>query len=77
MMLPPRPIRRLILAPLLVVTAVALVVGFPVLAVVTVLFGLVGRLARLSRPQHMRGLRRGRGRCRTCCRRSRAGCSPP
>ena len=47
-MLPPRLIRRLILAPLVVVIAVALIVLFPVLAVVTVVFALVGRLARLS-----------------------------
>jgi len=56
-MIPPRPIRRLILAPLVVVIAVALIVLFPVLAVVTVVFALVGRLARLSRRGRIRSLR--------------------
>ena len=56
-MLPPRLIRRLILAPLVVVIAVALIVLFPVLAVVTVVFALVGRLAGLSRRGRMRSLR--------------------
>lgn len=52
-MLPPRLIRRLVLAPLVVVIAVALVVLFPLLAVVTAVFGLVAR----ARPGRMRGLR--------------------
>ena len=56
-MLPPRLIRRLILAPLVVVIAVALTVLFPVLAVVTVVFALMGRLARLSARGRMRSLR--------------------
>ena len=52
-MLPPRLIRRLLLAPLTIVIAVALVVLFPLLALVAVAFGLV----KLSRPGRMRGLR--------------------
>jgi 1-acyl-sn-glycerol-3-phosphate acyltransferase len=56
-MIPPRPIRRLVLAPLVVVIAVALIVLFPVLAVVTAVFGLVGRLARLSKRGPLRSLR--------------------
>ena len=56
-MLPPRLIRRLILAPLVVVIAVALIVLFPVLAVVTVVFALIGRLAQLSARGRMRSLR--------------------
>jgi 1-acyl-sn-glycerol-3-phosphate acyltransferase len=56
-MIPPRPIRRLILAPLVVVIAVALMVLFPVLAVVIAVFGLAGRVARLSKRGRMRTLR--------------------
>jgi 1-acyl-sn-glycerol-3-phosphate acyltransferase len=52
-MLPPRLIRRLVLAPLVVVIAVALAACFPLLAVVTAAFGLV----HLSRPGRMRSLR--------------------
>jgi 1-acyl-sn-glycerol-3-phosphate acyltransferase len=52
-MLPPRLIRRLVLAPLVVVIAVALIVLFPLLAVVAAVFGLVAR----ARPGRMRGLR--------------------
>jgi 1-acyl-sn-glycerol-3-phosphate acyltransferase len=52
-MLPPRLIRRLVLAPLVVVIALALVVLFPVLAVVAAVFGLVAK----ARPGRMRGLR--------------------
>jgi 1-acyl-sn-glycerol-3-phosphate acyltransferase len=52
-MLPPRLIRRLVLAPLMVVIAVAMIVLFPLLALVAVAFGLVRR----SRPGRMRGLR--------------------
>jgi 1-acyl-sn-glycerol-3-phosphate acyltransferase len=52
-MLPPRLIRRLVLAPLAIVIAVAMVVLFPLLAVLAVVFGLAG----LSRPGRMRGLR--------------------
>src|SRR6266516_5554387 len=52
-MLPPRLLRRLVLAPLAIVIAVAMVVLFPLLAVLAVVFGLAG----LSRPGRMRGLR--------------------
>ena len=52
-MLPPRLIRRLVLAPLVIVVAVALVVLFPLLALVALVFGAVGR----SRPGRMRVLR--------------------
>jgi len=52
-MLPPRLIRRLVLAPLVIVVAVALVVLFPLLALVALTFGAVGR----SRPGRMRVLR--------------------
>jgi 1-acyl-sn-glycerol-3-phosphate acyltransferase len=52
-MLPPRLIRRLVLAPLVVVIAVALAACSPLLAVVAVVFGLVAR----ARPGRMRGLR--------------------
>ncbi|HEY3733446.1 MAG TPA: 1-acyl-sn-glycerol-3-phosphate acyltransferase [Streptosporangiaceae bacterium] len=52
-MLPPRLIRRLLLAPLTIVIALALVVLFPLLVLVAAVFGLAG----LSRPGRMRGLR--------------------
>jgi hypothetical protein len=52
-MLPPRLIRRLVLAPLAIVIAVALAVLFPLLALLALLFGAVGR----SRPGRMRALR--------------------
>ncbi len=52
-MLPPRLVRRLVLAPLAIVIAVALAVLFPLLAVATWTFGLVGR----SRPGRHRALR--------------------
>jgi 1-acyl-sn-glycerol-3-phosphate acyltransferase len=52
-MLPPRLVRRLVLAPLAIMVAIAVVVLFPLLALLTVTFGLVGR----SRPGRMRGLR--------------------
>ena len=52
-MLPPRLVRRLVLAPLAIVIAVALAVLFPLLAVATWIFGLVGR----SRPGRHRALR--------------------
>jgi 1-acyl-sn-glycerol-3-phosphate acyltransferase len=51
--IPPRLIRRLVLAPLTVVVAIALVVLFPLLALVAMAFGLI----KLSRPGRMRGLR--------------------
>ena len=52
-MLPPRLVRRLVLAPLAIVIAVAMLLLFPLLAVLAVVFGLAG----LSRPGRMRGLR--------------------
>jgi 1-acyl-sn-glycerol-3-phosphate acyltransferase len=52
-MLPPRLVRRLVLAPLAIAIAVATVVLFPLLALLALTFGLVG----LSRPGRMRGLR--------------------
>ena len=52
-MLPPRPVRRLVLAPLAVIVAIAVVVLSPLLVVLLGLFGLLGR----SRPGGMRGLR--------------------
>jgi 1-acyl-sn-glycerol-3-phosphate acyltransferase len=52
-MVPPRLVRRLVLAPIVVVIALALAVLFPALAVVAAVLGLV----HLSRPGRMRGLR--------------------
>ncbi|HUZ37149.1 MAG TPA: 1-acyl-sn-glycerol-3-phosphate acyltransferase [Streptosporangiaceae bacterium] len=52
-MLPPRLVRRLVLAPLAIMVAIAVVVLFPLLALLAATFGLVGR----SRPGRMRGLR--------------------
>ena len=51
-MLPPRLLRRLVLAPLAIVIALAVVVLSPLLAVLTLVFGL-----RRLRPGRMRGLR--------------------
>jgi len=51
-MLPPRLLRRLVLAPLAIVIALAVVVLSPLLAVLTLIFGL-----RRLRPGRMRGLR--------------------
>ena len=52
-MLPPRLVRRLVLAPLVVVLAVALAILFPLIVLVTLAFGAVRR----SRPGGMRLLR--------------------
>lgn len=52
-MLPPRLVRRLVLAPLVIIIAVAVVVLSPLLALLTLAFGLIGR----ARPGRMRGLR--------------------
>src|SRR5215831_2496194 len=52
-MLPPRLIRRLVVAPLAMLIAVALAVLFPLLAVLTWIFGLVGR----SQPGKNRAVR--------------------
>jgi len=56
-MLPPRVIRRLVLAPLVVVMAVALVVLSPLLALVAVLFAVLFGLLGRARTGRMRGLR--------------------
>ena len=52
-MLPPRLIRRLVLAPLVVVLALAFIVLSPFLALLALVFGLAAR----SRPGRMRSLR--------------------
>ncbi len=52
-MLPPRLIRRMVLAPLAIVVALAVIVLFPLLAVVTLVFGWLGR----ARPSRTRALR--------------------
>ena len=52
-MLPPRLFRRLVLAPLVIIIAVAFLVLSPFLALLALVFGLVAR----SRAGHMRSLR--------------------
>lgn len=52
-MLPPRPLRRLLLAPLAVVLAVVSVALSPLLALLALIAGLAG----FSRPRRLRGLR--------------------
>ena len=52
-MVPPRLVRRLVLAPLAIVVAAAMVVLFPPLALLALVLGALGR----SRPHRMRGLR--------------------
>ena len=52
-MLPPRLLRRVVLAPLVIVLAIALVVLFPLIALLAVTFGLVRR----SPSGRMRGVR--------------------
>ncbi len=52
-MLPPRLVRRFVLAPLAILIAIAMVVLFPLLALLAIAFSLVG----LSRTGRMRGLR--------------------
>jgi 1-acyl-sn-glycerol-3-phosphate acyltransferase len=52
-MLPPRPIRRLVVAPLVIVIAVGFVVLSPILALLALVSGLLAR----SRAGHMRSLR--------------------
>jgi 1-acyl-sn-glycerol-3-phosphate acyltransferase len=52
-MLPPRPIRRLVLAPLVIVIAVGFIVLSPFLALLALVSGLLAR----SRAGHMRSLR--------------------
>jgi 1-acyl-sn-glycerol-3-phosphate acyltransferase len=55
-LLPPRLIRRLVLAPLLVVIALGLIVLSPVFGLVALVFALLGR-SRVGRFRRMRGLR--------------------
>jgi 1-acyl-sn-glycerol-3-phosphate acyltransferase len=52
-MVPPRLVRRLVLAPLAIVIAAAMVVLFPPLALLALVLGALGR----SKPHRMRGLR--------------------
>jgi 1-acyl-sn-glycerol-3-phosphate acyltransferase len=52
-MLPPRFIRRMVLAPLVILIAIAVIVLFPLLAVLTPIIELLAR----SRPGRMRGVR--------------------
>ncbi|HEX9035199.1 MAG TPA: 1-acyl-sn-glycerol-3-phosphate acyltransferase [Streptosporangiaceae bacterium] len=52
-MLPPRIFRRLVIAPLAIVIAVAVTLLFPLLAILTMIFGMLTR----SRPGRSRGLR--------------------
>ena len=52
-MLPPRVIRRLVLAPLVIVLACGFIVLSPFLALLALVFGLLGR----ARAGHMRSLR--------------------
>jgi 1-acyl-sn-glycerol-3-phosphate acyltransferase len=52
-MLPPRLVRRLVLAPLLIVVAVAVALLFPLLGPLALAFGLLGR----AKPGRMRALR--------------------
>src|ERR1700753_934015 len=56
-MLPPTPIRRLLLVPLAVVIAAALAALTPAVALITVAFNLISRRARPERPRHSRLLR--------------------
>ena len=56
-MLPPRLIRRCLLAPLTIVLAIVLVAAFPVLALIAAVFGLAGYRPGASRRRAMRGLR--------------------
>jgi hypothetical protein len=56
-MLPPRLIRRLVLAPLVVAIAAGLAVLTPAVAVLTAVFGLVRRRTRSGRPRRGRMLR--------------------
>src|SRR5690348_12957423 len=49
-MLPPRLVRRLVLAPLVIVIAIALIMLFPLLALLAMTFRAVGR----SRPRALR-----------------------
>jgi 1-acyl-sn-glycerol-3-phosphate acyltransferase len=57
MMLPPTPIRRLLLVPLVVVIACALAALTPAVALLTAAFNLISRRARPERPRRSRLLR--------------------
>jgi 1-acyl-sn-glycerol-3-phosphate acyltransferase len=56
-MLPPTPIRRLLLVPLVVVIACALAALTPAVALLTVVFNLISRRTHPERPRHSRLLR--------------------
>jgi len=56
-MVPPRPLRRLVRAPLVVVLAIAVIALFPVLALATGTAGLAARLARGRHRGRLRSLR--------------------
>ncbi len=57
-MLPPKLVRRIVLAPLAIVVAVAVIVLSPLLALLTVVVSLAGRVRPgRRRPSRMRGLR--------------------
>jgi len=56
-MLPPKLVRRIVLAPLVIVVAVAVIVLSPLLAVATLVVGLIGRARRRTHPPALRGLR--------------------
>jgi 1-acyl-sn-glycerol-3-phosphate acyltransferase len=56
-MLPPKLVRRIVLAPLAIVVAVAVIVLSPLLALLTLVVGLIGRARRRTHPPSLRGLR--------------------
>jgi 1-acyl-sn-glycerol-3-phosphate acyltransferase len=56
-MLPPRVIRRLVLTPLVVVIAGAMIALAPAVALLTVVFNLIRRRTKRERPRRMRALR--------------------
>jgi 1-acyl-sn-glycerol-3-phosphate acyltransferase len=56
-MLPPRLVRRIVLAPLAIVVAVAVIVLSPLLALLTLVVSLIGRARRRTHPPSLRGLR--------------------
>jgi 1-acyl-sn-glycerol-3-phosphate acyltransferase len=56
-MLPPRLVRRIVLAPLAIVVAVAVIVLSPLLALLTLVVSLIGRARRRTHPPALRGLR--------------------
>ena len=56
-MLPPTPIRRLLLVPLVVVIAAALAALTPAVALLTAAFNLISRRTRPDRPRRSRLLR--------------------